>query len=96
MEKFRDQSASDLDELEQLKNDSMIKMEVAMTERDTALEQLHDERIELGALRDAQVNSASSDPGILALHERVRELGNVCIEQSKGRAEYKQMYDMLV
>ena len=35
LEAFRDQSSADLDELEQLKNDSIVKMEVAITERDT-------------------------------------------------------------
>ena len=86
-----------MDELEKLKKDSLVQMAAAQSERDAALAQLRHERLEVAALWDAQANASStSDPGILAIHERVRELHTVGIEQSNGRNEYKKMYETLV
>ena len=86
LEKFKGQSQADMDELEKLKNDLQLQTTVAQTERDTALAQLRNEKLEVTALRDALANSSSaSDPCILTLHERIKELHTVCIEQSNGR-----------
>ena len=97
LEKFKRQSEDDMDELEKLKNDSLVQTAKAQAERDEAIELLRTQKVEMTALREMQaIASSASDPGIIALHERIKELHNVCIEQSNGRNEYKAMYETLV
>ena len=62
--RFRTQHDGDLDDLEKLKNDYLVKMKTVQTERDTVMEQLRLERVEHSALKAAGINDSISNPGL--------------------------------